>query len=127
MFARLRNLTWMLLGQVPTLLTLALLGGIAWWGYIWDWKIPTLPELLDPSAAKKAEDKKNEDEKQQASPRGEESLPLIQLPSEEAMKAAGIASRPVEERLIYDYVMAHGHVDYDQNRYAHLSTRASGT
>src|SRR5689334_13229870 len=114
MFARIRNLMWTLLGQVPTLLTLALLGGIAWWGYIWDWKIPTLPELLDPAAARSRaergnEEKKSEEESQQADRGGEKSLPLVQLPSEEKMTEAGIKTEPVKERLIDEYVTAHGH------------------
>jgi cobalt-zinc-cadmium efflux system membrane fusion protein len=152
MFTRLRNLFLMLLGQVPTVLTLALLGGIAWWGYVWDWTVPPLPVLLDPSVRKKSDEadkKQEEDGKDQQSTaaqqhevllrvlvarpenKGQKSsepqLPLLKLPSEEAMKAAGIDSQPVEEKTIDDCVTAHGHVDYDQNHYAHLSARASGT
>lgn len=129
MSVQFRKLPWMLLGQVPTVLTLALIGVIAWWGYSWDWKIPTLPELMDPSLAKSREEgeKKPEDEKDRASIPGKGELPLVKLPSEEAMKAAGIDTKRVEERVIDDFVKAHGHVDYNQNHYAHLSTRASGT
>ncbi|MHB1423084.1 MAG: efflux RND transporter periplasmic adaptor subunit [Gemmataceae bacterium] len=150
MITRLRNLLLMLLGQVPTVLTLALLGGIAWWGYVWDWRVPTLPELLDPSSVKKpgetekkaeSEEAKNADKQTRevlvrvlvshAENKGEQSsvatLPVLKLPSEEVMDAAGIKTQPVEERLIDDRVTAHGHVDFDQNHYAHLATRASGT
>lgn len=129
MSVQLRKLPWMLLNQLPTLLTLALIGVIAWWGYSWDWKIPTLPELMDPSAAKKIEedDKKSDGENQHASSQGKKELHPVQLPSEEAMKAAGIVTKPVAERMIDDFVKAHGHIDYNQDHYAHLSTRASGT
>lgn len=152
MFARIRNLTWMLLGQVPTLLTLALLGVIAWWGYVWDWKVPPLTELLESSARKKSEEAEKKQESENKEPQNADSslhevvlrvlvsggnnkepqkadapLPLLQLPSEEAMEAAGIEPKPVVERQIDEYVTAHGHIDYDQNHYAHLATRASGT
>ncbi|HZV04502.1 MAG TPA: efflux RND transporter periplasmic adaptor subunit [Gemmataceae bacterium] len=130
MFTRLRSLSSMLLGLVPTVLTLALLGAIAWWGYIWDWKIPTLPELLNPSAERSRAEKENEgndEKKTEERQSADNSLPTIHLSSEEKLKAAGVTTKPVEERLIDEFVTAHGHVDFDQNRYAHLSTRASGT
>jgi cobalt-zinc-cadmium efflux system membrane fusion protein len=134
MAIRLRNLPLTLLGQLPTVLTLALLGGIAWWGYVWDWQVPTLPELLDPSAARSRAERENKGEEEKKSedehpgPQGlDKPLPPIKLRSEEAMEEVGIVTKPVEERLIDEYVKAHGHIDYDQNHYAHLSTRASGT
>jgi cobalt-zinc-cadmium efflux system membrane fusion protein len=128
MSVRLQKLPLMLLGQVPTVLTLALLGVIAWWGYVWDWKIPTLPELLEPSAVKKSEEveKKSADDKPEAQV-SEESLAPIKLRSVEAMEEAGIKTKPVVRQEIGEYVTAHGHVGYNQNHYAHLSTRASGT
>jgi cobalt-zinc-cadmium efflux system membrane fusion protein len=132
MTARLRNLPLMLLGQLPTVLTLALLGVIAWWGYIWDWKVPTLPELMDPTAMRSRTEGGNEDKEEgkkseQEDPGSDKLLHPIKLRSEDAMKEAGIDAKPVQERLIGEYVMAHGHVDFNQNYYAHLSTRASGT
>jgi cobalt-zinc-cadmium efflux system membrane fusion protein len=135
MTARLRNLPLILLGQLPTLLTLALLGGIAWWGYKWNWKVPTLPELMDPSAAarSRAEGGKEDKEEGTKSAQNQEAqasdklLSPIRLRSEEAIKDAGIVTKPVQEKLIGEYVTAHGHVDFNQNHYAHLSTRASGT
>jgi len=133
---RLRNIPLMLLGQVPTVLTLALLGGIAWWGYKWDWKVPTLPELLDPTASARSRAEEGDAEKEEATKSQEDNqgtegsdklLHPIKLRSEEAMKEAGIVTKPVQEKLIGEYVMAHGHIDFNQNYYAHLSTRASGT
>jgi cobalt-zinc-cadmium efflux system membrane fusion protein len=122
----------MLLGQLPTVLTLALLGVIAWWGYIWDWKVPTLPELMDPSAMRSRAEGRNEDKEEGKKAEEEDQgsdklLHPIKLRSEDAMKEAGIDAKPVQERLIGEYVMAHGHLDFNQNYYAHLSTRASGT
>ena len=128
MSGQLRKLPLMLLGQVPTVFTLALLGGLAWWGYVWDLKIPTLPELLDPAAARKGEEetKKSEEDNQEAQG-PENTLAPIKLRSVEAVEEAGIRTKPVVEQEIGEYVTAHGHVDYNQNHYAHLSTRASGT
>jgi membrane fusion protein, heavy metal efflux system len=132
MTTRLRNLPLMLLGQLPTVLTLALLGVIAWWGYIWDWKVPTLPELMDPSAMRSRAEGENEDKEEGKKTESESQgsdmlLHPIKLRSEEAMKEAGIDTKPVQQRLIGEYVTAHGHIDFNQNYYAHLSTRASGT
>jgi cobalt-zinc-cadmium efflux system membrane fusion protein len=127
MSARLRKLPSMLLGQLPAVLTLALLGGIAWWGYQWDWKVPTLPELLGSSSARSHAESGDEEKSQPATQAKENDLPPIKLRSEEAMEEAGIKTKPIEEKLIDEHVTAHGHVDFDQNHYAHLSTRASGT
>ncbi len=133
---RLRNVPLMLLAQVPTVLTLALIGGIGWWGYKWDWKVPTLPELMDPSAAARSraecgsEDRdegKKSDTENEGRQDSDKPLPLVKLHSEEAAKEAGIVTKPVQEKLVGEYVIAHGHVDFNQNHYAHLSTRASGT
>ncbi len=127
MSARLRKLPSLVLSQLPTVLTLVLLGGIAWWGYKWDWKVPTLPELLNPSSARSHTEHGDEEESLSATQAREKELPPIKLPSEEAMEEAGIKTGSVDEKLMDDYVTAHGHIDFDQNHYAHLSTRASGT
>jgi cobalt-zinc-cadmium efflux system membrane fusion protein len=126
MFAGLQKWLAMLVGQLPTVLTLGLLGGIAWWGYRWDWKVPTLPELLNASAPSPAE-QRDEKKTQPAEQAKEKELPPIQLRSQAAIEEAGIRTRPIEEKLIDEYVTAHGHIDFDQNHYAHLATRASGT
>lgn len=124
MFTRLRNLASMLLGLVPTALTLALLAGIAWWGYVRDWKIPTLPELLNPTSAKKTDEAEKKEDKDQKS--AENALPLIKLASKEKLEEAGIKTGLVKQEDLPEYALAHGHIDFDQNHYAHLSTRASG-
>jgi cobalt-zinc-cadmium efflux system membrane fusion protein len=124
MTASLRKLLSMLVAQVPTVLTLAVLGGLLWWGYLWDWKIPRLPELLGRSEIKKDEGEKHEENKEGDSA---DTLPLVSLPSEDAMKRAGIQLALVERRIVDEYVTGQGEIDFDQNHYAHLSTRASGT
>lgn len=128
---RLRRLPLMLLGQVPTLLTLALLGVLAWWGHLWNWQVPTLPQLLDPSAmrsrAEGANEEKEEEDKSKEDRGSDKVLHPFKLHSEEAIRDADIKMGPVQERVIGVYVTAHGHIDFDQNHLAHLSTRASGT
>lgn len=135
MTLRLRRIPVILLGQLPSVLTLALLGAIAWWGYTWDWRVPTLPELLNPSALRSRAAGENQESEVGKRSQGENEGPQgsnkpllpIKLRSTEAMKEAEIEVKPVQYRPIGEYVSAHGHVDYNQNFYAHLSTRASGT
>jgi membrane fusion protein, heavy metal efflux system len=110
---RLRNVLSMLLDLVPTLVALTVLGAVAWWGY----------ELLTKQSEEDAQSK--EEKKETESP--EKGLPLVKLASEEALKTAGITPERIEEELVGEYVEAHGDIDFDQDHYAHLSTRASGT
>jgi cobalt-zinc-cadmium efflux system membrane fusion protein len=124
--ARIHRLLMLLLHQVPTVLTLAVLGGVAYWGYRWDWKIPSLPVLLGHAQPGGDEDKK-EEEKKEESTAEDAPLPLVSLGSEEAMERAGVKPATVEQRTIADTVSAHGEVEFNQDHYAHLSTRASGT
>jgi hypothetical protein len=46
------------------------------------------------------------------------------LPSEEALTKAGVRVGVVKRRMVEEYVMGHGEIDFDQNHYAHLSTVA---
>jgi membrane fusion protein, heavy metal efflux system len=126
MSTRIRNLPAMLLAQLPTVLTLAALGGVAWLGIHYDWKIPPLPVLLGKSDPKKTEEEKKEEDGKE-DPAHLDKLPLVKLASKEGAETAGIQSKAVERRLIDEYVTANGDIDYDQNHYAHLSTLASGT
>ncbi len=86
---------------------------------------PALPVLLRREADKTEETKKKEEKEVSGSV--DQPLPLVPLPSEEAAEAAGIKVTAVEERDVGEYVTAFGEIDFDQNRYAHLSSRAAGT
>jgi cobalt-zinc-cadmium efflux system membrane fusion protein len=121
--SRLRNFASMLLHQLPAVLALGVLGTIAWWGYIWDWKIPTLPELLHPSEGKEEEKKAEEKEPENV----QKALPPFKLDSKAALEVADIKPFRIEPQWVPEYVKANGDIEFDQNRYAHLSTRASGT
>jgi cobalt-zinc-cadmium efflux system membrane fusion protein len=136
----------MILARVPAVLTFAALGGVLWWGYKFDWKIPRLPVLLGQKEST-SEEKKEEENKASADKppppvqvlftlhrqddpskgSADKQLPSIELPSEEALTTAGIQTATVERQSVPEYVTAHGEVDFDQNHYAHLSARASGT
>jgi cobalt-zinc-cadmium efflux system membrane fusion protein len=114
-----------LLAPLPTLLTLAVLGGVAWFGYQYDWKIPPLKVLLGQSDTSKAEEEKKEEESKAEGP--DAPLAPVKLDSEEMLKTAGVKVEAVKVQSVGEYVKANGEIDFDQNRYAHLSTRASGT
>jgi cobalt-zinc-cadmium efflux system membrane fusion protein len=124
--ARIRGLLAMLLHQVPTVLTLAVLAGVAWLGVIWHWKIPSLPVLLGRAQPVGGEVDK-EDEKQEEPAGDHAPLPPVTIPSEDRLREAGVKFATVELRPVAEYVTAHGEVDFNQDHYAHLATRASGT
>lgn len=117
MSASLRKLSGIILDQVPTVVALAVLGAVAWWGFV----------LLNSSPTKPNEEaNQKKDEKQEASS-DKDGLPLVKVASQEAMAKAGIQPGVVEEKPVREYVEAHGDLDFNQDHYAHLSTRASGT
>lgn len=127
MTTRNHSLPSMLLSPVPTLLTLALLAGVAWLGIHYDWKIPRLPVLLRLEAEKSNEEEKSNENDNESPDSLDKPLPPVKLASEEAARTAGIRLAQVEKRSIGEYLTANGDIDFDQNHYAHLSSRAAGT
>lgn len=127
MSRRIRSLPSILLAPLPTLLTLAALGGVAWLGVRYDWKMPRLSVLLG-QASDSSDEKDQSDEKDKNGlDDPNKPLPLVKLASEEAAMATGIRTALAERQSIGEYVTAYGDIDYDQNHYAHLSSRAAGT
>lgn len=116
---RIRRLLGWAAAQVPTLLVLAALGGLALWGSHNDWKLPTL-------SAPKGD--KDGDNKGDAKGKKEEEnvLHRVKLDDDDTAAKAGIKWGPAEERPLVRYVTAVSVLQYNQNRYAHLSTRAPG-
>jgi cobalt-zinc-cadmium efflux system membrane fusion protein len=121
---------------LPTLLVLALLGALGWWGATHDWKI----------GASKNQDEEKAAEAGPVTPlRAEMSFGLVAGPaaadaateaylfrkisfdSADTVTEAGIETVAAERRPVTEYVTANGEVDYDQNRVAHLGSRVSGT
>ncbi len=111
--------------QVPTLAVLAVLAALAWWGYANDWKMPKFAALWG-SPAKQKGDAEKEGEASDKKEEGQK-LPPVVLASDEAADKAGIRTIPAEEGPVTEKVTANGEVDFDQNRLAHLSSRAPGT
>jgi multidrug efflux pump subunit AcrA (membrane-fusion protein) len=109
-----RNLLAAATAYLPTLLVLALLGVIGWWGATHDWKLGGAEE---------------EDKKPEQKAAAEEGNPLrpVKLASEEAADEAGIKVYPAEQQRVSAYVTANGEVDYDQRRLAQLASRVPGT
>ncbi|HTU21233.1 MAG TPA: efflux RND transporter periplasmic adaptor subunit [Gemmataceae bacterium] len=114
---QLKKLFWMLLDQLPTLFALAVLGAVAWWGFV----------LLYPAPSSPKEEAGQKPGEPNETPDAKKPLPSIKLASEKGLKPAGIKTGEVEERLDPEYVESHGDIDFNQDHYAHLSTRAAGT
>jgi cobalt-zinc-cadmium efflux system membrane fusion protein len=129
-----RGASWVL-ARVPAGLTFALLVALGVWGSRTGWKLPSLSALgasraddePDPSASavKVTPDPSApaSDETRSVSP----PRSLLEFPSAEAVRQAGIRVAPVEVRPLARYVTAYGMLDYDPSYYAELATRAPGT
>jgi cobalt-zinc-cadmium efflux system membrane fusion protein len=103
-------------------LTLGLLGGLALWGSLNDWKLPWSSKE---SAA--SDDPLSEVRVISDSTDSGENGRRIEFPSAEAVTKAGIRVEPVQVRRMVRYITANGMVDYDPARYARLTARASGS
>ncbi len=127
---------WMgfLRSQLPTFLTLGLLGGLALWGTLNDWKLPWFSKESaasdDPlSGVKVTTETIASDENGGKSGSSLTTLAAkrIEFPSAEAVAKAGIRVEPVQARRMVHYITVNGMVDYDPARYARLTSRASGS
>lgn len=110
-----------LFSRVPTVVVLAALAGVGWWGAVCDWKPSRmLPGLFrEPSAEKK---KPAEEPDNPASSPG-----AIVLDSEQSGERAGLDSDAARREAVALFVEAPAVLAFDQTRYAHLSPRAAGT
>jgi cobalt-zinc-cadmium efflux system membrane fusion protein len=125
---RIRAIATTALKQAPTLLTLAVLALLAWWGNAHDWTVPKPSALL----ARLRGQPESEEKKEAPKPKESESddkkvLKKVTLDSPEAAEKAGLEWDKVAERPMGDYVTAMGEVAYNHHRIAHLSPRAAGT
>jgi cobalt-zinc-cadmium efflux system membrane fusion protein len=138
-----RNLQ-LLLGQgfrfLGVVLPLALLAGLALWGYANDWKVQKSSEVWQqlaklwgasgPGDREPAEAEADTplpiDESRPTEATPPAKPPLLEFPSLAVLRRAGVVLARVEERPMVERVSAYGVLDYDQTRYAHLSTRAPG-
>jgi cobalt-zinc-cadmium efflux system membrane fusion protein len=117
---------------LPTVLTLALLGGLALWGYHNDWKVPSLAaKAADPETETAAAAVKVIPEPGGSDADVSASLAVrrarLEFSSADAVRAAGIQVATARARDMVQYVTANGMLDYQPYRYAQLASRAPGT
>lgn len=121
--------------NLSLVLTLAGLAGLAWLGHHSDWKVPAFSDLWNKSD--KDEDPMPEQGEPTPLPIDDTSPPGVPLPQAPELKTirlespataarAGFRLAPAQVRTMSQQVRAYGVLDYDQTRYAHLSTRAPG-
>jgi cobalt-zinc-cadmium efflux system membrane fusion protein len=115
MHSPLQRLVSWLVSALPTAAILAALGMVGWWGNTHDWQ-------WNPTE-KKEEKKEEEAPTPLASDKAP--LPVVKI-DEKAATEAGIATEPARRESMGEYVTANGEIDYNQNRYAHLTTRLTG-
>lgn len=120
MLSRIQRFLGRTVAYLPTLVVLAALGGLALLGHHYDWKLPELSAL----GGKKADDKKESDEDK--GKKVEEVLHPVDLDAIDTAAKAGIKWQPALPRPLTRYVKAISVLQYDQNRYSSLSTRAPG-
>jgi cobalt-zinc-cadmium efflux system membrane fusion protein len=106
---------------LPTLLVLALLGALGWWGATHNWMIGARKDDEENAARTEPGPTAADDDAEAYLSR------RIPFDSEEAIAQAGIRTAPAERRSVTESITAMGEVDYDQNRVAHLGSRVSGT
>jgi cobalt-zinc-cadmium efflux system membrane fusion protein len=116
MFTRARAALAWALGQVPTLVVLALLAVLGVWGAQNGWK---LPESLRPKLAEEPGEKK-EEESDGTSPGP------VKLDSKEAGELAGVESSLSRQEAVTQEVEAPAVLAFHPNRYARLAPRAAG-
>jgi cobalt-zinc-cadmium efflux system membrane fusion protein len=104
---------------LPTLLVLALLGGIGWWGAAHDWKLGGIQEDKEKQESSAKPEAGDDDPNKPLRP--------VELASAEAVARAGIVVEKAQQRSLGDEIIATGEVDYDQSHIAHLGSRVNGT
>jgi membrane fusion protein, heavy metal efflux system len=114
------------LAWLPSVLTLGLLAGLAFWGARNEWKIPG---SFNAAAAEKGDDRDAirvlDGESTSASSR--EPVKIIEFPSVEAVTRAGIRVEPVQVRSLAQHVTATAMLDYEPEHLSRLSSRVTGT
>jgi multidrug efflux pump subunit AcrA (membrane-fusion protein) len=114
MSLRLKDLVVAVLTQIPTVLVLAALAGLAWWGNAKDWKLQAMLMLEKPE-----EKKEKKEEYSGAGP--------MTLESPESADKAGLEVEEAKQRPMTGQVSANATLAFDQTRYAQLAARVPGT
>jgi cobalt-zinc-cadmium efflux system membrane fusion protein len=135
MSSRIGTFAARLAAQIPTILTLALLAGLAVWGAAEEWKVPRFSALWGDGTTS-AEDSPaglvkvipDPSTPQSADPKAPATLwKRIEFPTAEAVRKAGIRVAPAQVQPMARYVTANGMLDYEPSCYAQLASRAPGT
>jgi cobalt-zinc-cadmium efflux system membrane fusion protein len=114
------------LAWVPTVLTMALLGGLALWGAKNDWKLPG--SFSTATAEKEAEPGSiRVKQEESASESSREPVKIIEFPSPSAVLRAGIHAEKVRVQPLTQYVTATAMLDYEPSHLSRLSSRVTGT
>ena len=123
MFKRIRHLLAAFASRLPAVLVLGALGVVVAAGYINDWKLPRI--LGGPAAGPPPESEPEAPTETSATAAPPPAGRPIRL-SADAVSKAGIDTKAVGDVPMAQHVHAHGTLDFDQTRYARLSTRAEG-
>lgn len=131
-----KNMPWGLaslgraLALLPSLVVFAVLGGLFYWGHHYHWKVPTFAELFgsahaeEPAAGGGAPEIIALDNSEDL---GQAALYRIRLRSAETARKSGIKTEPAGAQRVAQHILASAVLDYDQTRYAELSSRAPGS
>src|SRR5262249_29357682 len=124
---RVKNLLFLqsAVAHVPTVLVLAFLAAVGYWGAAPAWAGPHVSALFShPEEAEKepAIVVTPDPAAQQSGDPCTRQFQNVQIrfPSADAARKAGLKWTPVEWRPMARYITANGSIDYDQNRVAHL-------
>jgi cobalt-zinc-cadmium efflux system membrane fusion protein len=120
MFSHGRAVLAWVAGQVPTVLVLAALVALGFWGHHYDWKLPEhwRSKPKEEESAKKEEDKEKEGE-------GISPGPVV-LASDDAASLAGVETGPSRQETVSQEIDAPAVLAFDQTRYAQLAPRVPG-
>lgn len=111
--------------RISSLLVFVILAGLFLWGHHFNWQIPGLDDDTKGKHGQTPANRLTEVESLSLDPKAR-TIARIRLPSRATAAKAGIKVAPVQVRAMTHLVQAHGVIDYDKNRFADLSPRASG-
>src|SRR5713226_4931030 len=122
-----RSMAGLVRTRLPTFLTLGILGGLACWGSLNDWKLPGSSKEELGADHSQAIIQITTDTISSGNHGSNSTAKRLNFPSAETVKKAGIRVVAVEVRRMTRYVIANGMIDYEPSLYARLTARAAGT
>jgi cobalt-zinc-cadmium efflux system membrane fusion protein len=122
MVSTVRRLVRGALGVLPTLVTLAALAGVAWWGVRNDWRLPAATAAADPEPTEQPASRVSPGTPDKPAVRAR-----IAFGSPDDVRRAGLQFAAARTQALTRFVTATGSIGYDPARYTQLSARAAGT